>query len=113
MTAQYTRTAPIRTFENLMLVDGPAKDGLEEALFDRKPRLKRVSFVAARGLVFEAMIIGVSWSENEPGFWDIEGCALEPQDTVTVRNWRDFKICFNTDTRQGTFQYITKGAELV
>lgn len=101
MTAQNTRSVTI--------IDGPSKDGLKAALFDRSPINKRVKFSIKKGFSHEVVVQGVRIGEGLES-WHIQGYAYVMMKGAKIPfplPPRRVEIHFRTDYRKGIMTFIS------
>jgi len=91
------------------VTDGPSKESLKVALFERKPRPSLVVFSAlAPAPIYEVIIGSVTADDEMPGErWLIVGKAYGYTDkTRILLGEHNVRIDYRSDTRKGRLEFL-------
>ena len=88
----------------LKITEGPSKWDLMLALFDHKPRSRRVTFKLEGGQEFQLLVLRVQAEDGSGESWNIDGHA-EPLPgkilPIGIKWGPSSMIYFRTDSRKG------------
>lgn len=89
------------------IVNGPSKEALKNALFERAPQVQKVTFSIEKGIAQEVTIFRVEAEDNSGESWNIFGEArakIEGSKLVLLR--KRVNIHFRTKNRKGTMTFL-------